>query len=885
MRLGAVVLLDGFGNVLGTAFLSGVGMGGLGVLVPGNVLPVAGDGGYAWSNDGTPALDGSLNLPSGVALDGAGNLYIADRLHNRIRMVCASATSATILGTGGYCTGAGIITTTVGNGAPADSGDGLAVTDPTVTINSPWGVTVDGAGNLYIADTGNNKVRKVTAATGIISTVAGTGTAGYNGEGSPAASYQLNQPQGVSVDAGGNLYIADTYNHRIRRVDAQTGTISTVAGNGTGGYLGDSGQATSAELDFPFAVAFDSAGNMYIPDSANNVVREVAAVGGVITASSIITTIAGTPPPAPPGFSGDGQAATLATLSSPSGVAVDPAGNVYIADTQNSSIRKVNAVSGIISTITQWGDGTYVIGGVAPFFPVTIYGPVGLYLDSRGNLYFADVLNMMVRMIQSNFVALNFATGTPPVTVGQGNESVPLSQNVENDGNAPLDLTVIAPDENAAVDVSLTTCTTGSPFLAVDDDCAISAQFAPSTNVPPTTGEIGNIYVGKTGDTISAPLDIELIGNTTLVLPTSTVVTATPSTTQVLTPIQFTAVVTGNNGVPSGPVTFIADGVAMGSAVNLNATGTATFTYAGLAVGTHQITASYAGDSTNLPSVSAAISVTVSTIPTVTGLAVSAASGSSTMVLLAAVLNNGGTATPVPTGTVTFSNGSTTIGSATLDSSGVATFTSNLGMGNYTLIAVYSGDAFHAPSTSQAVTITGTPISFNLAATPTTISMASTQNTTLTVTLSSEDGFADTIELGCASIPPGISCTFTPQSVALKANGVVTSQLVIDTNSPLTGGATAKNSRPGDRESALAGLLLPFSGFFGLVLWRLRRRHAGLFSTLAVVVLSGAAMLATGCNGIGSSSVSPGTYVIQVTGIGANSSQIHYQNVTVTITK
>jgi sugar lactone lactonase YvrE len=218
-------------------------------------------------------------------------------------------------------------------------------------LNMPTGVAIDGAGNLYIADTKNNAVRVVSSVTGLISTVAGSGTVGYSGDGGSAKAAMLNEPWGVTVDTVGNLYIADTNNHVIRKVTISTGTITTVAGNGTAGYSGDRGLAIDATLNFPYAVAFDNAGNMLIPDSANNVVRKVDTAG-------TISTLAGN---GANGYSGDGKAASQAQLWSPEGVAVDPAGNIYIADSQNNAIRKISFATGNISTTVATGLGESVI--------------------------------------------------------------------------------------------------------------------------------------------------------------------------------------------------------------------------------------------------------------------------------------------------------------------------------------------------------------------------------------------------------------------------------------------------------------------------------------------------------------------------------------------
>src|ERR1035441_4812966 len=270
-------------------------------------------------------------------MDGAGKLYIADSAHNRVRMVTAAT---------------GIISTIAGSGSMGYTGDNGAAS--AATLNTPSGVALDGAGNLYIADSGNNVVRKVALATelgsaGVITTVAGNGASGFAGDGGLATSANLDQPLGVTLDSSGNLYISDTANQRIREVDA-TGKITTLAGTGAaiasggvpGAYGGDGAAANAAHLNKPYAVAFDALGNMYIPDSANNRIRMVKATAGVVTGSSIITTFAGT---GTAGYAGDNAAANLADLYMPSSVAFDAAGNLYIADTQNSAIRKVTSTS------------------------------------------------------------------------------------------------------------------------------------------------------------------------------------------------------------------------------------------------------------------------------------------------------------------------------------------------------------------------------------------------------------------------------------------------------------------------------------------------------------------------------------------------------------
>jgi hypothetical protein len=252
------------------------------------------------------------------------------------------------------------------------------------------------------------------------------------------------------------------------------------------------------------------------------------------------------------------------------------------------------------------------------------------------------------------------------------------------------------------------------------------------------------------------------------------------------------------------------------------------------------------------------------------------------VILLATV---GGSTGPMPTGTVTFTAGTTTIGSASLNSSGVATFTPNLGLGMYSIVASYGGDATHSISVSLPVSISGTPTSFTVSINPPSVTMATTQNATVTVSLTSVDSFTDTIGLGCASLPAAITCHFSSPTVNLAANGIQTTQLTIDTDNPLGGGSSAMNAHVGDRGTWMAGLFFPLSVFFGCLLARFRKRHWAAFTTMLLLLLGGAAMLATGCSSFSQISAAPGTYVIQVNGTGVNSNISHYQSFTLTITK
>lgn len=290
----------------------------------------------------------------------------------------------------GFCLNgkAQIITTVAGNGTAGFSGDsGQCIT---AELNYPRGVTFDGAGNLYIADYFNQRIRKINTA-GVITTVAGNGNYGFSGDGGQATATELHAPSDVKFDAVGNMYIADFNNHRIRKVNT-TGIISTVAGNGTAGFSGDGGQATSAELWFPHCIVFDAIGNMYIADDFNNRIRKVNTAG-------IISTVAGSGGSVTGSYSGDGGPATAATLYGPFGVALDAIGNLYIADMENYRIRKVNT-SGIISTVAGGGSHSAGAGGLAT--DASLGGPYTVITDAISNLYISETNNGRVDMVNSS---------------------------------------------------------------------------------------------------------------------------------------------------------------------------------------------------------------------------------------------------------------------------------------------------------------------------------------------------------------------------------------------------------------------------------------------------------------------------------------------------
>ena len=282
----------------------------------GTITRFAGTGTCGFTGNGGPATSAGLNDANGVAVDASGNVYIADSLNNEVRVVSPS----------------GIITAFAGNGTPGYLDHGPATA---AELNFPWGVRVDRSGNVFISDRGNHAVREVNTS-GIINTVAGNGTAGYTGDHGPATAAQLSSPAGMSVDASGNLFIADEGNRSIREVNT-SGTITTVAGNGTSGTSGDGGPATSAELSDPYGVVEDNMGNLYIADCGGNSVREVSAATGNISTYAGTSGILGD--------TGNGGPASAALLNCPSQVSLDLSGNLLITDCHDNTVRQVTQAS------------------------------------------------------------------------------------------------------------------------------------------------------------------------------------------------------------------------------------------------------------------------------------------------------------------------------------------------------------------------------------------------------------------------------------------------------------------------------------------------------------------------------------------------------------
>jgi hypothetical protein len=418
-----------------------------------------GNGTIGLSGDGFAALNASLNLPAGVAVDNTGNIFIADTSNNVIREVLIAT---------------GVIQTVAGRGQAGFSGNGNALN---ALLNGPAGVFVDGSGNIFIADTKNHVIREVVAATGNIQTVAGNATPGFSGDTSFAVQAQLSSPTGVFVDATGNIYIADTGNHVIREVTIADGKINTIAGNhATGpGYSGDNGAPTSAQLHSPGDVFLDSFGNIFIADTANNVIREV------VFATGKIQTIAGNFALGA-GYSGDNGVPTSAQLNGPAGIMVDASSDIFIADTNNHVIREIVASTGKIQTVA----GNHIAGfsgdgGAATSAKLDF--PTDIALDRLGGIFIADSANNRVRDVTGIVPVATASVSTGTLNFNNqviGTPSATQSVTLTNTGASPLAIFNITITGTNSGDFGQTNNCGGT--VPVGNSCTITVTFTPAAS-------------------------------------------------------------------------------------------------------------------------------------------------------------------------------------------------------------------------------------------------------------------------------------------------------------------------------------------------------------------------------------------------------------------
>jgi streptogramin lyase len=343
---------------------------------PGTIAAYAGTGEKGFAGDGGPATKAQLNQPFDVAFDRAGNLYVSDTFNHRIRKVDAKT---------------GTITTVAGNGTKGFSGDGGKATD--ASLNEPYGIELDADGHLFIVDRLNYCIRRVDAKTRVITTVAGTGSkSGYGGDGGPATAALFREPNGLCLDGKGKLYIADVADQRVRVVDLKAGTIATLAGNGKKVSAGDGGPLKDVTFAGPRAVAVGPDGSLYVVEREGNGVRRIDFAAGTIT------RFAGT---GKKGYTGDGGPAKDATFDGPKEIDIDRDGNVYVVDTENEAIRRIDAKTGVVTTVAGKGrTKTPGLGDSGPATAATLGRPHGVAVGPNGAVYIGDTNSHRVRRVK-----------------------------------------------------------------------------------------------------------------------------------------------------------------------------------------------------------------------------------------------------------------------------------------------------------------------------------------------------------------------------------------------------------------------------------------------------------------------------------------------------
>lgn len=709
----------------------------------------------------TALIDTSFSTPGGIAQDSAGNTYVADTGNNRVVEYLVGSTTPTLI---------------AGTGASGYSGDGAAAT--VAKLASPKAVAVTPDGAIYIADSGNNVIRRIDPVTGYISTFGGGGTAcvlavDSLGDGCPATSAKFSAPSGLVSDSIGNLYVSDTGNNVIRELST-SGYVFLIAGGasavctGSSDIYGNGCAPTSATFKSPTALQIDNAHNLYIADTGDNEVRKITA------ATNLVSLFAGT---GQAGGSGNGGLATTAEVNGPTGLALDAAANLYIADTGNHVVRVVNA-SGDISTVigTLGSSGTGTVGTVAT--PVTATSPLpnlsallnlpgAVVASGIGKLTILDSGNNRLFSLDRGSVSVDFGrtndgASSPTTTIQEtatGNATGSAITNLGYQSSSPLaPLGIFSTTGNTAVftlaSYGFYGCSSSSSTpqtLAPGVSCGMSALFSPlavGSIIPPA------VYTESNANTINSPAPFISLTGTGAVLTATTLTTAitTPATGNPQYSIAFVVTATlhpkaCDSTAPdcsaAGTITFFLDGTQVGLPVavsNSNPTSktsnviTATATIGGQSVGAHSVVAVYSGDTYYASSPAAPLAVTVAQGSTLT---VSTATPStstqfSNLTLSAQVSSKTST---IPTGTIAFYAGTALLGSSgvnpltgvasiqdafTTDSKGNITNVPQsfgLNAGTYTLTSVYSGDSNYATSPSAGVplVITADPQGFAIA--------------------------------------------------------------------------------------------------------------------------------------------------------------------------
>ncbi len=775
------------------------------------VHTVAGTGKQGYNGDHGAATSAAITAPTSVVSDSDGNLYFADRDNHVIRKIDT----------------AGVITTVAGAGLQGFGGDGGPATS--ALLDTPSGVAVDEAKNLYISDTRNQRVRMVSAA-GIISTIAGNGTAGFCGDGGPAINACLYNPRGISVDTSANVYVADSGNNCIRLIS--NGKILTVAGSPTQGTAGDGGAATSAQLNHPLGVTINSNGKLFIADSSNQRIRTVSA--------GVISALAGT---GVVGDSGDGGPAISAMLALPTAIREDPLGNMVLADTNNNRIREIADDGNILSVSGADFEGPPL--GTVPASAV-FDSPMDVLPTATG-FYVADTDNRLIRRVELS--ALNFQK-RPAGTVSAG---LPIT--LGSNGTTAVTVSQIGFVGSGFKIISGGSCPLTLPFtIAPGTSCIVLVAFAPDS---------ATSFAGKAElmDNDPESPQIVMLAGIGILNPLTLQLSSEPAHPIYGDPIKLVATLTPNPATtapaPTGNVKFSDSSSASASLVLAPlANSSAMITPPRLDAGTHPVSAAYSGNTLYSPASASADVVVGKATPTISLVSSPNPVETGFPLELSASVES---PISVPTGSINFLDGSNVVASVPLDKSGDAAFTiAQYTAGTHAIKAAYSGDNnFSAVSSAQ---LASGPSTFTLAVSP----ITSKGNTgTATVTVTPVNGFTQPVTLTCSALPPNSNCNFAPATVKLAGGKPGTAVLTLNSQGECSGGGSPATETAGD---------LTVPGILFLLLFGIRRKKFAVLLP-AILLMVAAAAFTSGCSGYKHACfTTQGTYTINVVGTAKVSS-------------